>query len=67
MGSKSHILTVKNWPYIGTNACMPVSSVCSQEVIDCFTSTSVANRLTAVCFCRFKEMNRTGCEIGSGP
>ena len=47
---KSYILTVKNSPFDGTKACRPVSNVYSQEVTGCFTSTSVANRLPAVCF-----------------
>jgi len=29
-----------------------LSRICSQEVIGCFTSPSVANRLTARCFLR---------------
>ena len=69
MGSKSYILTVKNWPSSETKAFRPVSNVCSQEVTDCFTSKSVTIRLPIVslCFYRFKEMNRTGHEVGSGP
>jgi len=50
MGNKSYILTVKDWPSSGTKSCRPVSNICSQEVTDCFTSTSVAYRLPAVCF-----------------
>jgi hypothetical protein len=67
MGSKSYTLTVNNWPYSGKKSCMLVPNVCSQDVTDCFTSTSVANRLPAMSFYRPKEINITGREIGSGP